>query len=142
MLNLFLAILLGNFDEASIMMKEKKYIEENIKQKRTMMNAVAALENVKNQEILEPPKIQVIGNTENINDPFMEEEKKLAQIDNENIETERKLLEKDQLETNFEKQISLSENNSSSSFDSSFSLKIESIIAIFANRVFKLSFTS
>jgi len=31
MLNLFLAILLGNFDEASIMMKEKKYIEENIK---------------------------------------------------------------------------------------------------------------
>ena len=123
MLNLFLAILLGNFDEASIMMKEKKYIEENIKQKRTMMNAVAALENVKNQEILEPPKIQVIGNTENINDPFMEEEKKLAQIDNENIETERKLLEKDQLETNFEKQISLSENNSSSSFDSSFEQK-------------------
>ena len=31
MLNLFLAILLGNFDEASIMMKERKYIEENIK---------------------------------------------------------------------------------------------------------------
>lgn len=27
MLNLFLAVLLGNFDEASMMMKEKKYIE-------------------------------------------------------------------------------------------------------------------
>jgi hypothetical protein len=28
MLNLFLAILLGNFDEASILMKEKKYFEK------------------------------------------------------------------------------------------------------------------
>lgn len=27
MLNLFLAVLLGNFDEASMMMKEKKFIE-------------------------------------------------------------------------------------------------------------------
>lgn len=46
MLNLFLAILLGNFDEASIMMKEKKYIEENIKQKRSMLATVAAIDTI------------------------------------------------------------------------------------------------
>lgn len=48
MLNLFLAILLGNFDEASIMMKEKKYIEENIKQKKSMMATVAAIDVIEN----------------------------------------------------------------------------------------------
>ena len=46
MLNLFLAILLGNFDEASIMMKERKYIEENIWQKKLLstVNAISDLE--------------------------------------------------------------------------------------------------
>ncbi len=40
MLNLFLAILLGNFDEASIMMKERKFIEENIKNKKNLIATV------------------------------------------------------------------------------------------------------
>ena len=57
MLNLFLAILLCNFDEASIMMKEKKYIEENIKQKKSMMATVAAIDVIENHENMEPPKI-------------------------------------------------------------------------------------
>ena len=34
MLNLFLAILLGNFDEASVFMKEKKYFETNMKREK------------------------------------------------------------------------------------------------------------
>lgn len=54
---------------------------------------------------MNPPKIEIIGNTETIKDPFLEEEKKLNQVDPpENIETEWKLLEKDPIETNFEKQ--------------------------------------
>ena len=46
MLNLFLAILLGNFDEASLMMKEKKYIQENIKNWRNVITAVQAIEDL------------------------------------------------------------------------------------------------
>lgn len=47
----------------------------------------------------------MIGNTETIGDPFIEEEKKLASNEPENVETERKMLDKDPLETNLEKQM-------------------------------------
>ena len=68
---------------------------------------------------MEVPKIEIIGNTETMKDPFMEEEKKLTANEPENVETERKMLDKEPLETNFEKQMNRQEV-SSSSFDSSF----------------------
>lgn len=80
MLNLFLAVLLGNFDEASMMMKEKKYIEQKIRDRKA--NVIVAIDKAddvtKNiaEHLLKQPTIGKLGEKADIMEED-EEEKKL-----------------------------------------------------------------